>query len=171
MKRALFTLLSLFSFSATAIAELIVVEDRGGVSALPYYEALNSPEDQAKPPVSTITLLRDSSAIEAALLPVRSVWLSPGDEPRRAIRAPGLTPIFLIGDDERSRTWLQQRQAALREQRAVGLIVNVASIAALDRLRRLVPGLGLSPVSGDDLARRLGIRHYPVLITATGIEP
>ena len=29
----------------------------------------------------------------------------------------------------------------------------------------------LSPASGDDLAQRLGIQHYPVLITATGIEP
>jgi hypothetical protein len=31
--------------------------------------------------------------------------------------------------------------------------------------------LVLLPVSGDDLAQRLGIKHYPVLITATGIEP
>ena len=45
--------------------------------------------------------------------------------------------------------------------------------AAVDgkALRRLAPGLMLSPISGDDLAQRLGIRHYPVLITATGIEP
>nr|MBF3175129.1 DUF2859 domain-containing protein [Pseudomonas aeruginosa] len=28
----------------------------------------------------------------------------------------------------------------------------------------------LAPASGDDLAQRLGLRHYPVLITATGIE-
>jgi hypothetical protein len=25
-------------------------------------------------------------------------------------------------------------------------------------------------VAGDDLAERLGLRHYPALITATGIE-
>jgi len=29
----------------------------------------------------------------------------------------------------------------------------------------------LSPASGDELAQRLSIQHYPVLITATGIEP
>ena len=28
----------------------------------------------------------------------------------------------------------------------------------------------LSPASGDDLAQRLGLRHYPVLITSTGVE-
>ena len=113
----------------------------------------------------------DSAAdAEAAMLPVRSTQLSPGEVQRRVIRAPGLTALFLIGDDERSRAWLRQRQAALRELQAVGLVVNVESMAALTALRRLAPGLTLSPVSGDDLAQRLGLRHYPVLITATGVE-
>lgn len=105
------------------------------------------------------------------MLPVRSARLTTGDEPRRVIRAPGLLPLFLVGDDDRSRAWLRQRRAALQELRAVGLVVNVATPEALVALRRLAPGLMLSPISGDDLAQRLGIRHYPVLITATGIEP
>lgn len=105
------------------------------------------------------------------MLPVRSTGLSPGDEPRRVIRAPGLTPLFLVGDDDRSRAWLRQRRVTLEELRAVGLVVNVATPRSLAELRRLAPRLTLSPVSGDDLAQRLGIRHYPVLITATGIEP
>ena len=105
------------------------------------------------------------------MLPVRSARLSPGDEPRRVIRAPGLTPLFLVGDDDRSRAWLKQRRAELQALRAVGLVVNVATPEALVALRRLAPGLMLSPASGDDLAHRLGIKHYPVLITATGIEP
>lgn len=152
---------------------LIVVEERGGVSALPYYQALN-PQDtgRATPPLPAPPPRFDSAAdAVAAMLPVRSARLSPGDEPRRVIRAPGLTPLFLIGDDDRSRAWLRQRHAALREQRAVGLVVNVASPEALAALRRLAPGLTLSPVSADDLAQRLAIRHYPALITATGIEP
>jgi integrating conjugative element protein (TIGR03765 family) len=59
----------------------------------------------------------------------------------------------------------------LRELQAVGLVVNVGSSEALAGLRRLAPGLTLSPTQADDLALRLGIRHYPVLMTATGIEP
>jgi integrating conjugative element protein (TIGR03765 family) len=51
------------------------------------------------------------------------------------------------------------------------MVVNVSTPEALAALRRLAPGLMLSPVSGDDLAQRLGLQHYPVLITATGIEP
>jgi integrating conjugative element protein (TIGR03765 family) len=157
----------------TASQPLIVVEDRGGVSALPYYQALN-PQDAgpAQPPVATpVPRVGNPADAEAAMLPVRSARLSPGDEPRRVIRAPGLSPLFLVGDDDRSRAWLRQRRAALQELRAVGLVVNVATPEALVALRRLAPGLMLSPISGDDLAQRLGIRHYPVLITATGIEP
>lgn len=152
---------------------LIVVEDRGGVSALPYYQALNPQDsDRAAPPLPAPAPRIGSAAdAEAAMLPVRSARLSLGDEPRRVIRAPGLTPLFLVGDDDRSRAWLRQRHAALRELGAVGLVVNVASLEALAALRRLAPHLTLSPVSADDLAQRLGIRHYPVLITATGIEP
>ena len=164
---------ALRSTQTTASQPLIVVEDRGGVSALPYYQALN-PQDAgpAQPPAATpMPRVDNPTDAEAAMLPVRSARLTPGDEPRRVIRAPGLLPLFLVGDDDRSRAWLRQRRAALQELRAMGLVVNVATPEALVTLRRLAPGLMLSPISGDDLAQRLGIRHYPVLITATGIEP
>lgn len=152
---------------------LIVVEDRGGVSALPYYQALNPQALETPQPSPSLPLphLNTLAEAEAAMLPVRSALLTPGDEPRRVIRAPGLTPLFLVGDDDRSHDWLRQRRAALLDLRAVGLVVNVATPEALATLRRLAAGLTLAPASGDDLAQRLGIRHYPVLITATGIEP
>lgn len=155
----------------TATAPLIVVEDRGGVSTLPYYQAL-TPQGAASavPPVPTPHINNPADA-EAVMLPVRSARLSPGVEPRRVIRAPGLTPVFLVGEDDRSRAWLHERQATLRELHAAGLVVNVGSPDALASLRRLAPGLELSPASADELAERLSIRHYPVLITATGIEP
>ena len=41
---------------------------------------------------------------------------------------------------------------------------------ALRGLLVLLAGLPLAPVASDDLADRLGLRHYPALITATGIE-
>ena len=107
---------------------------------------------------------------DAGRLPVRSLLLTPGTVTRRVIQAPSLSPIFLIGDDPRSRAWLHQQIDTLRKLNAVGLIVNVESSEALDGLRDLAPGLVLVPVSGDDLARRLGLSHYPALITATGIE-
>ncbi|MCM3369101.1 integrating conjugative element protein, partial [Bacillus safensis] len=84
--------------------------------------------------------------------------------------APGLRPYVVIGDDDASRAWLQRRGVALRERGAVGLVVNVETAQGLAGLRALVPGVPLAPVAGDDLADRLGLRHYPALITATGIE-
>ena len=152
---------------------LIVVEDKGGTSALPYYRALNPQDAQPGQPAmpQPVPRIGNPADAEAAMLPVRSARLTPGDEPRRVIRAPGLTPLFLVGDDDRSRAWLKQRGKDLQALRAVGLVVNVATPDALAALRRLAPGVMLSPASGDDLAQRLGLKHYPVLITATGIEP
>ncbi|MCW5706942.1 integrating conjugative element protein [Shinella sp.] len=151
---------------------LIVVEDHGSVSALPYYEALNPPprqDQQLQPPVMP-PVSPSRSWSEADMLPVKSERLSPGGVQRRAIQAPELTPLFLIGDDDRSRAWLKQRGPALRDRNAIGLVVNVETAEALADLRKLAGGLTLSPASGDDLAGRLGLSHYPVLITATGIE-
>jgi integrating conjugative element protein (TIGR03765 family) len=153
---------------------LIVVQDLGGDSALPYYRALNlqdtrSDQTLARPP-SSVPAAPKARYREADLLPVRSARLSPGVVTQRVIAAPGLTPLFLIGDDAHSRAWLRQRIDTLRALNAIGLVVNVDSEAALNALRRLAPDLTLVPASGDDLAQRLQLQRYPVLITATGIE-
>ncbi|UXJ50122.1 integrating conjugative element protein [Pseudomonas citronellolis] len=150
---------------------LIVIEDRGGASALPYYVALDlqpRPEEPAQgtevPPPPT------GSFSEANMLPVQSTLLTPGPVERRVLQAPGLPPLFIIGDDEISRTWLRQHTDRLKALGAVGLVVNVQNPVDLAALRALIPELHLVPTPGDDLAQRLGLRHYPALITATGIE-
>lgn len=151
---------------------LVVVEDRGGTSALPYYEALNlklrSPGATRLP--ITISPVLVKPATEADMLPVRSPKLTPGTVVRRVIEAPGLQPFFLVGDDDASHAWLHHHAASLQERGAVGLVVNVETIAGLTGLRERAPDLQLAPVAADDLAGRLGIQHYPVLITRTGIE-
>ncbi|HIE4272001.1 TPA: integrating conjugative element protein [Pseudomonas aeruginosa] len=150
---------------------LIVVKDRGGPSALPYYDALNLQQRVGVgAPRIEIPHLPAGAVSEANMLPVQSMRLSPGAVTRQVMEAPGLQPHFLVGDDERSRAWLKLRAPRLRELGAVGLVVNVSSAESLTALRALVPGLPLSPVAADDLAERLGLRHYPVLITATGLE-
>jgi integrating conjugative element protein (TIGR03765 family) len=153
---------------------LIVVDDLGGASALPYYRALNlQPRDvHSSLPDSAQRLpqLLRARYSEADLLPVRSARLTPGPVAARTLDMPGLTPLFLVGDDNRSRAWLRERIEELRTLRAFGFVVNVDSAEALASLRNLAPGLTLTPASGDDFGQRLALRHYPVLITATGIE-
>lgn len=104
------------------------------------------------------------------MLPVRSTKLTPGTVARRVIEAPGLRPFVVAGDDKASQDWLRRNAASLHERGAVGLVVNVETVQALARLRALAPGVQMAPVAGDDLAERLGLRHYPALITATSIE-
>jgi integrating conjugative element protein (TIGR03765 family) len=158
-------LLSLVIFPVHA-AKLIVVDDRGGDSALPYYRGLN-PQPSAPANASPIGKLDVS---KAQGLPVRSTRLSPGQVQGRVINAPGLTPFFLVGDDEKSRLWLTQHADALRQMQAVGLVVNVASSQRLAAIQNWITGVRIAPTPGDDLAQRLGLEHYPVLITATAIE-
>lgn len=167
--RALMTVLTL-SITLSAHAELIVVEDLGGVSAQPYYQALNLLPGKAQSPLASLPPIPIKPYGEADMLPVRSPRLTPGPVTSRTLQAPGLQPLFLIGDDPLSRTWLVQRADVLRQLNAVGLVVNVEQQAALQALRQLADGLHLAPVSGDQLAEMIRLEHYPVLITATGLE-
>lgn len=167
---SLFLLLSSTAQLQAAQPGLTIVQDLGGTSALPYYEALNLEprEAAAAPPFS---LPAPPSAIgEADMLPVRTERMTPGTLAPRVLDAPGLTPFFLVGDDERSIAWLRRMGPSLRERNAVGLVVNVQTTEALARLRSVGAGLELAPVSADDLAERLNLQHYPALITSTGIE-
>ncbi|WP_157769252.1 DUF2859 domain-containing protein, partial [Pseudomonas syringae group genomosp. 3] len=50
------------------------------------------------------------------------------------------------------------------------LVVNVATQERLAVVRSWLPGALVSPASGDELSQRLGLNHYPVLITPTAIE-
>lgn len=162
--------LFILGFPALAHAELIVVEDLGGTSALPYYRALNLIPDGAPSPLAYLPPAPIKQYGEADMLPVKSIRLSPGKVAARALDAPGLQAVFLIGDDDLSREWLKARGDVLRELNAVGLVVNVTQPEALQALRQLAGGLEIAPASADQLAELLQLDHYPVLITATGLE-
>jgi integrating conjugative element protein (TIGR03765 family) len=155
----------------TTHSKLTVVADLGGTSALPYYRALNLLPSAATPAASLPPpRVPHSVNEEAAFLPVHSRHLTPGPVAQQLLRSPGLTPFFLAGDDPRSRVWIQTHLAGLRQLGAVGFLVHVDSIDTLSALRALTPGITLVPASADDLAARLHLRHYPALVTATGIE-
>ena len=168
-------LLMVLLSSALCLANqpLIVVEDRGGTSALPYYQALNLGHNISRSKQQTPLARQQYKSdpySEADMLPARTPSLTPGKVTPRAIRSPGMTPFFLVGNDPLSRAWLRQQADVLRNLDAMGLVVNVDTLDELEQLRDSVPGLTLSPVSADELAGRLGLKHYPVLITATEIR-
>jgi integrating conjugative element protein (TIGR03765 family) len=82
---------------------------------------------------------------------------------------PGLQPFFLVGGDPQSLTWLRQRAAGLREMGAAGRPLK-SPIPKPCPNSSSAPGLTILPVNGNDIATRLQIEHYPVLITATALE-
>lgn len=150
-------------FSPAALADLNVIADLGGQSTQAIFEAVNR---QDTPPVTAAVPEQG----EAAMLPVITPELTPGNVTPRTLQLPGIGALFIIGDDSYSRQWLKQNARQLAARNAAGLIVNVESMASLEALRSLAPGLQLAPSSGSELARRLQLSHYPVLITDSGLS-
>jgi len=110
------------------------------------------------------------------LLPVRSPGLQPGAI-KDTVPAPGVLarlaqgnprPFFMVGSDPFSLRWLVTNAKTLREVSAVGLLVQADTKEDIRRVAGAARGLSITLGSGSDLARALGIRRYPVLITRDG---
>lgn len=123
----------------------------------------------ATDPASSHATVPEASSI-AWLLPIHSTRLSPGPVQRRELSLSGMQPFFLVGYDAQSLAWLERHAPALQKLGAVGLAVEVEDLDALQRIQQAGPGLTIWPVSGDDIATRLQLEHYPVLVTTTGLE-
>ncbi|WP_061289969.1 integrating conjugative element protein [Azotobacter vinelandii] len=161
---------------------LTVLGDLGGEPARPYLvaiEAAGVPEEEG------IQFARTTPYSVADLLPVETPSLSPGrvedrvaalaiPTSRGPVAPTAFPPLFIVGDDPLSLEWLALRRDRLAEIGATGLAVNVATEAGLQELIEASGGLRIDPAPGNDLASRLNLEHYPVLITrqsaGVGIE-
>jgi len=76
----------------------------------------------------------------------------------------------MLGSDTLSRQWLLDYRDRLKEIGAVGMLVQANTLDDLRIIAELADGLSIIPASGSDIAKALGILHYPVLISANGIE-
>ena len=79
-------------------------------------------------------------------------------------------PIFIVGDDALSKTWMNHYQKRLAALHTKGFVVNVASQADMKTLRQQFHQLSLMPMPGDTLAQWLHLKHYPALISDKLIE-
>ncbi|MFJ2445321.1 integrating conjugative element protein [Pseudomonas sp. NPDC087626] len=169
MKRIPLTCYFILLLATFALPELTVAEDQPNDLIRPHFQAARQSINRTQPDWAMHADL-STVADEAWILPIRSSHLSPGQITSRALNMPGLRPFFLVGDDSQSLTWLRQRAAELQEMGAAGLAVEVADNEALARIRAAAPGITILPVNGNDIAIRLQIEHYPVLITAISLE-
>jgi integrating conjugative element protein (TIGR03765 family) len=166
--RGVFALL--LQLPVLATAELTVIYDSGNTQPIaPYLEVFEVEETypQQSPVINQTPL---GAADPETLLPIRSPGLTPGVVEARAHERPFSRPFFLIGADAQSRQWLLTHRDLLKDIGAVGMLVQADTLEDLREIAALAEGLSILPASGSDIAQALGITHYPVLITAHGIE-
>ena len=146
----------------------VIYDSRATQSIAPYLQILKDPTESDDTEAPQIPSL--GAADLSQLLPIHSPGLTPGSVTRTAISRPYSAPLFLIGCDPLSTRWLSANRSRLAHLGAVGMVVEVADEAALQHITELAGGLPLLPASATDLAAKLGITHYPVLITQDSFE-
>lgn len=166
LMRSLTELSLLLSFSvflgALAVAEPVVIHDSGHTQPLKHPGVTNQQLQ------STPVKPRDMSYRR---VPVVTTSLSPGRVQSRAGKYPYLSfPIFIVGYDPFSLTWLREHQEKLKQYSALGLAVNVQTERQIGLLQEAAGGIKIAPVSGAKIANDLSIKHYPVLVSRTMIE-
>ena len=126
--------------------------------------ALNPPNQSNAQPLNRV--------IPSPVYPVDTPSLNPGPVEPRRVQLPQLAsaPFFLIGNDPLSRDWLAHYSVRLAALGAAGFLVKAESDAELQSIRQLAPGIPITPLDGTQLAKTLGLAHYPVLVTAGLIE-
>ncbi len=153
-----------------AQAELTIIYDSGNTKPIaPFLKVFESTDKirqqtpiPKKPPLG--------AADPEAWLPIQSPGLTPGVVKARAHNRPFARPFFLIGSDMRSWQWLQDHRDQLKEIGAVGMLVQADTLEDLQTTANMSGGLSIMPASASDIAKALGVSHYPVLITSKGIE-
>ncbi len=105
------------------------------------------------------------------ILPIHTSTMTPGYvRPEEKELKTILRPVFIIGADNRSIEWLERNKQALVESNAVGILVEVQTIEQLKRIGKIASGLQVAPSGGEFISEILGIEHYPVLVSKSGIE-
>lgn len=79
-------------------------------------------------------------------------------------------PIFIVGSDNLSISWLTKYAAKLKKLNAIGLLVQADTNLEVARVKKAANGAIILPMSGEIIGEQLGIHNYPVLITKNLVE-
>lgn len=77
--------------------------------------------------------------------------------------------LAIVGQDSLSRDWLDANIAFLESSGIPIVVVNVDSQATFERIKSRYPGLDITALELDALARALQITLYPAIISSEGI--
>lgn len=147
---------------APAIGELTVIHEAPGTRPLSDFLGTSSrtSTQMPRPQPPAAWDLR-------TLLPIHSPGLTPGPVAGRQHALSLAQPVFLIGADALSKAWLARHRARLEALGAIGLLVEAETQSDLEAIAELAGVLRIVPAPATDIAAILGLRHYPVCITAT----
>jgi len=155
-------------FPSLLSAGLTVLHDSGDTRPLaPWLDVLAPGPAQVREPV--LKRLHLGAADLETLLPIASPGLTPGKVDPRSVKHPFARPFFLIGADPLSRRWLETLRAELLRIGAVGMLVQADTADDLRAVAELAGGLPILPAPATDIAKALGLSHYPVLVSSEGI--
>ncbi|MYE02599.1 MAG: DUF2859 domain-containing protein [Alphaproteobacteria bacterium] len=155
---------ALAAASGNGAERLIVVHDAGGtVDAAPYVERTEISDRRVGAALqSAREALADLRFGRLEVFPVHAGPLRAG--PPALVRVAGLpAPVFAIGCDGPSRSWLAAHGRELRERGAAGFVVSCATRARFRRVGALAARLGLAvePLPGAAFADVFGAVSYP----------
>ena len=104
-------------------------------------------------------------------LPVTTTKLSPGLIKPRKVRFDQLvSPVCIIGSDERSLSWIKKYRSVLLKNNVLCWLVSAKNLDEVQQVVTALSGVSMSPVNGDAIAKFFSIKHYPVLIIQRFIE-
>lgn len=147
-----------------AHADLLVVQDLGGVPISQYVDMSLLPNQQSLNAAAQSLDLQDETIdMSHLLLPQPQKEFSPGLVTKHKVEIKIPMPIFLIGGDAQSIKWLFANAAYLKSIDAFGYIVNVTSVSFIKSIEKQT-GLKLAPANFGGLSNFIGTTHYPFLI-------
>lgn len=156
---------------ASAGAEPVVLDDRGGVSTDEYRRILQSGTDvpdfggqwiQAYSP-----LIQDDPENLSLWLPLTTNRLSPKQfSEGMAVNFPELSaPICIIGSDSLSLRWIRKHLNDLVRTKARCWLVQANDFDDFTAVSREMQGrVMMTPADGDAIADFFGIHHYPIFV-------
>lgn len=147
-----------------------VIEDRGGHPIDRYLPGHNKRDAKAKANFEK----RRSTKLVNAHFPVVTNSMSVGKvgygEAKDVKYQVAMRPMFIIGYDPVSISWLKTNKDLLAEKKAIGLVVNVENKEQMDVLQKIVGNeVMMQPTPGDRLSEHLKIKHYPFYMDNQGV--
>lgn len=142
---------------------LTVIYDSGETLPLAPYLPKRAPKKSLN--------LHEKAAQSPFQLPITTPSMSPGEvtvtpKSLRYLQR----PLFLVGADALSKEWLVEKREQLIQVGAVGLLIEAKDRSEVEDILVLSEGLRVIPASAEGFAAKLGLTHYPILLSKSGWE-